>query len=162
MASLAIRVTVSNDGLLNGIDARKILGRGRSLPSLPAVQGDGLWLKGDPRTRERAQILDVLAVRIPSAKHGLDLPVYLRPQRTVGLTGGAAATRWNYGLEVAFRHVLHPKEFSGAARRRCRSGIAEHFSTINDRNVLGYTETGRAGHDRGCTCSLMGKARRAR
>jgi hypothetical protein len=31
----------------------------------------------------------------------LDLPVYLRPQRTVGLTGGVAATQWNYG-----RHLL--------------------------------------------------------
>ena len=100
-ASLAIRVTVLNYGPLNGVDAREILGRVRSLPPLPDVQGDGVWLKGCPRTRERAQILDVLGVRIPSAKYELDLPVYLRPQRTVGLTGGVAATQWSYG-----RHLL--------------------------------------------------------
>jgi hypothetical protein len=36
----------------------------------------------------------------------LDLPVYLRLQRTDGLTGGVAATQWNYG-----RHLL--AAFSG-------------------------------------------------
>jgi len=30
----------------------------------------------------------------------LDLPVYLRPQRTDGLTGGVAATQWNYGRDL--------------------------------------------------------------
>jgi len=140
-ASLAIRVTVLNYGPLNGVDAREILGRVRSLPPLPDVQGDGVWLKGCPRTRERAQILDVLGVRIPSAKYELDLPVYLRPQRTVGLTGGVAATQWSYGRHLLaafsrkiFLHLrglqllalqqsarsclsrrLNPKEFSGAA-----------------------------------------------
>ena len=45
----------------------------------------------------------------------------------------------------------------------CRhSSGAQHFSAINDRDMLGYTETGRASHDRGCTCSVLGEARRAR
>ena len=130
-ASLTIRVTVLNDGPLKGVDAREILGRVRSLPPLPDVQGDGAWLKGCPRTRERAQIPDVLGARIPSAKYELDLPVYLRPQRTDGLTGGTCWPPFQGKFSCIYRGLqllalqqwarsclsrrLNPKEFSGAA-----------------------------------------------